>query len=403
MNVLLVHVKKNLLPDRVRTAAEIGHLTVITEPGHAQQYGPDVDVRLIHDVQDPEALRLEVLRVLRERRIDRIFAPFELGQAQTGYVRTYFGIPGTGSEVAHAFSSKYAMKQLMHRAGLPVADFRLAHSLDQVPALAAELGWPVVVKPMIGGGSIDVRVLNTPEQFEEFSVSPEASPIRALRVPLVVEKFVEMTAEYHCDGLVQDGKVVFAASSRYLVPVLDHGATFGSMTLPAGDLVRARMEELHTRAVAALGLTDGVTHMEFFGTEDGLIAGEIACRPAGGGIPDALALHTGVDVWQACLLLALGLEPKLDRVLEQGVIAHCYLPLEPGRIVAMTGAEELRSLPSVIDVKMLRQVGETVPERLNSAAASGLVFLRADSVEEAEAAVAHVYEVFRIEIEAPQQ
>ncbi|MFF1508321.1 ATP-grasp domain-containing protein [Streptomyces sp. NPDC058326] len=403
MNVLLVHVKKNLLPDRVRTAPEIGHLTVITEPGHAQRYGPEVDVRLIDDVQDPEALRLAVLRVLRDRRIDRIFAPFELGQAQTGYVRTYFGIPGTGAEVAHAFSSKYAMKQLMRRAGLPVADFRLAAGLDQVAEAAAELGWPVVAKPMIGGGSIDVCVLRGPEEFEAFAASAQAGPIRALRVPLVVEKFVEMTAEYHCDGVVKDGEVVFAASSRYLVPVLDHGAMFGSATLPAGDPVRERMEELHARAVAALGLVDGVTHMEFFGTADGLVAGEIACRPAGGGIPDALALHTGVDVWQSCLLLALGLEPKVDPVPEHGVTAHCYLPLTPGRIVAMTGAEELLALPSVVGVTMLREVGETVPERLNSAAASGLVFLRADSAEEAEAAVARVYETFRIEIEAAQR
>lgn len=69
----------------------------------------------------------------------------------------------------------------------------------------------------------------------------------------------------------------------------------------------------------------------------------------------------------------------------------------------MTAAEELLALPSVIDVKMLRQVGETIPKRLNSAAASGLVFLRTDSAEEAEAAIARVYEAFRIEIEAPQQ
>ncbi len=400
MNVLLVHVGKNLLPDRVRTAPEIGHLTVITEPGHAQQYGPEVDVRLVDDVQDPERLRLAVQEVLRERPIDRIFAPFELGQAQVGYVRSYFGIPGTSFEVAHAFSSKYAMKQLMATAGIPVAGFRLAHGLDQVPAAAAELGWPVVAKPMIGGGSIDVVVFKGPREFEEFRDSPAADSIRALRVPLVVEEFVEMTHEYHCDGVVKDGEVAFAVSSRYLVPVLEHGSTFGSTTLPAGDPTRARMEELHAQAVSVLGLRDGVTHMEFFGTAEGLVAGEIACRPAGGGIPDALALHTGVDVWQACLQLALGAEPKLDPVPEQGILAHCYLPLAPGRIASMTSAEELAALPSVVEVKMLRRVGETVPGRLNSAAASGLVFLRLDDPAEVEAAVARVYEAFSIRIEA---
>ncbi|MFF1508339.1 hypothetical protein [Streptomyces sp. NPDC058326] len=400
MNVLFVHVKNNLLPDHVRTAPEIGHLTVITEPGHTQRYGPEVDVRLVESVENPELLRLEVLKLLRERRIDRIFAPFERGQAQAGHVRAYFGIPGTGPEVAHAFSSKYAMKQQMLRAGLPVAGFRLAAGLDQVAEAAAELGWPVVAKPMVGGGSMDVCVFPSAERFEAFSASPEADPIRALDCPLIVEEFVDIAAEYHCDGVVKDGEVVFAASSRYLAPVLGRGTVFGSMTLPAGDPVRARMEELHARAVAALGLVDGVTHMEFLDTAGGLVVGEIACRAAGGGIPHALALHSGVDVWRASLQLALGLDPKVDPVPERGVTAHCYLPLRPGRIVAMSGADDLRALPSVIDVKILSQVGDVVPERLSSGAASALVFLRADSAEEAEAAVARVYETFRIEIEA---
>ncbi|MFD7962852.1 hypothetical protein ACFV5J_18795 [Streptomyces zaomyceticus] len=400
MNVLFVHVKNNLLPDHVRTAPEIGHLTVITEPGHAQRYGPEVDVRLVESIENPELLRLAVLELLRERRIDRIFAPFERGQAQAGYVRSYFGIPGTGPEVAHAFSSKYTMKELMREAGLPVTDFRLAPGLDQVAEAAAALGWPVVAKPMVGGGSMDVCVFTSAERFEEFAGSPGAEPIRALNCPLIVEKFVDIEAEYHCDGVVRGGEVLFAASSRYLAPVLGRGEVFGSMTLPAGDPVRARMEELHAGAVAALGLTDGVTHMEFLETSEGLVVGEIACRAAGGGIPHALDLHSGVDVWRAGLQLELGLDPKVDPLPEDGVTVHCYLPLRPGRIVSMTGADELRALPCVIDVRILSRVGDVVPERLSSGAASALVFLRADTAESAEEAVARVYESFRIEIEA---
>ncbi|MGW7046852.1 ATP-grasp domain-containing protein [Streptomyces avermitilis] len=399
MNVVFVHVKNNLLPDHIRTAPQIGHLTVITEPHHAQQYGPEVDVRVIESVENAELLRLEVLKLLRERPIDRIYAPFERGQAQVGYVRTYFGIPGTGSEVSHAFSSKYAMKQQMRRAGLPVTDFLLAPGLEQVAQAGAALGWPVVVKPMVGGGAMDVCVFHSAEQVEEFTASPDAAAIRALPCPVIVEKFAELTGEYHCDGVVQAGEVAFVASSRYLAPVLGHGALFGSMTLPADHPVRARMEELHTQAVNALQLTDGVTHMEFLDTADGLVVGEIACRAAGGGIPHALALHSGIDVWQASLQLELGLEPKVDRGPEHGVTAHCYLPLRPGCIVSMTGAAELQALPAVIDVTMLRQVGDIVPERLTSAAASALVFLRTQTTEQAEEAVARVYDAFHIEIE----
>lgn len=400
MNVLLIHVKKNLLPDRIRTAPEISHLTVITEPGHAQKYGDDVDVRLIDDVQDAESLLRATLDVLRTRRIDRIFSPFELGQSQAGYVRTHFGLPGTGYAVAHAFSSKYAMKREMEGAGLPVAGYRLAYGLDQVREAADELGWPVVTKPMIGGGSLDVCVFVDADAFDRFRASASAEPIAALRVPLVVESFVRMTGEYHCDAVVYDGRVVFAAVSRYLVPVLERAGVFGSYVLPEGDPVGQQLLEMHERAVRALGLTAGVTHMEFFETADGIIAGEIACRPAGGGVPEAIRLHTGVDVWRACLETALGQSPKLDVVPADGIIAHCYLPVGPGRIVGMTTREELMALPGVVSVDMLRAVGDVVPTRLNSASASALVYFRVKHPDEVAGVVAGAYDAFHIDIEA---
>ncbi|CAM5464906.1 ATP-grasp domain-containing protein [Streptomyces badius] len=400
MNVLLLHVMKNVLPDRIRTAEAIDHLTVITEPGHVQSYGPDVDVRLVDSVQNIDAMRRELLAVLRERPIDRIFSPFELGQGAAGYLRSHFGIPGQSYDVANNFSNKYAMKQRMAAGGLPVAGFRIAPALHHVPEAAAELGWPVVVKPMIGGGSINVCFFDGPEQFEQFSRTPAADRIRALPVPLVVEQFVPMTGECHLDGVVEDGKVVFAASSRYLVPVLERDTTFGSSILPPGDPVRSRMEEMHEQSVRSLGLESGVTHMEFFETPDGLIAGEIACRPAGGGIPEAVRLHTGVDLWQASLELALGLSPRLAPTSEEGVLAHCYLPVSPGRIVTQTPAEELEALPSVVQVDVIRKKGEVVPDHLNSAAASCLVYLRVDRPEDVDEAVRRVYRTYEIEVVA---
>src|SRR5215472_4355716 len=46
-NILLPHVKRNVLPEGFLDAPEIGRVSVITEPGHRQRYGPDVDVHLV--------------------------------------------------------------------------------------------------------------------------------------------------------------------------------------------------------------------------------------------------------------------------------------------------------------------------------------------------------------------
>ncbi|MEV5593643.1 ATP-grasp domain-containing protein [Streptomyces sp. NPDC052496] len=397
-NVLLLHVMKNVLPDHIRTADEIGHLTVITEPGHVQQYGADVDVHVVESVQNLEVMRAKVLEILRERRIDRIFAPFELGQSAAGYLRSYFGLPGTGLDVANNFSNKYAMKQRLAAGGLPVADFRLAAGLHQVPEAADRLGWPVVIKPVIGGGSINVSVIDGPEDFERFCRTPAAERIRALPVPLLAERFVRMSAEYHFDAIVEDGQVLFSVGSRYSSPVLARDSFLGSCILPADDPNRRRMTELHAQAVNSLGLDSGVTHMEFFETPDGLLAGEIACRPAGGSFPECIRMHTGVDLWRACLELQLGLTPKLELKAEEGVLAHCHLPVSPGLIVEQTPEEELAALPSVVRVDMLRRKGDVVPAHLNSASASAVVYLRGDSPEEAEAAMRRVVEAYHIEI-----
>lgn len=201
-----MHLKKNRLPDRVLDAPEISHLTVITEPGHEQPYGPEVDVRLVDSIQDIELVRTVLLDVLRTRRIDGFLTPFELGQSQAGYLRSFFAIPGIGAEVALNFANKYVMKSKLAAAGLPVANFRLAHGLEQVPDAAAELGWPVVTKPVTGGGTHDLCVFKSLEEFEEFTRSDASQVIRNLRVPLIVEEFVPLTGEFHCDGVVYGGR-----------------------------------------------------------------------------------------------------------------------------------------------------------------------------------------------------
>lgn len=397
MNILLIHVKKNRLPDHVLKALFPQFLTVITEPGHLQAYGPGVDVRLVDNVQDLESLRAEVLKVLRQRRIDRIFMPFELGQAQAAFIREYFGIPGIGFPAANALTNKYVMKLRLREAGLPQAAFAMAAGVDQIEQAGNETGWPVVVKPAVGGGSLDIFTFAAAEEARAFAESHDSDAIRRLACPLVVESFVDIKTEYHCDGIVEDGKVRFAKASEYFVPVLGHGEYFGSRTLPDDAEVSAQILDLHRRAVAATGLRSGVTHMEFFQTEDGLIASEIACRPAGGGIPHAIALQTGVDIWTACLDMALGRAPKTEAA-EGDPIAHWYLTVPPGRIVKLTEEDQLRQVDGVVDVVANFKVGDSVPTRQNSATAAMLVFARAGNQEEVDRLTKEIHGAYRVEV-----
>ena len=400
MNVLLPHVRRSVLPEGFLDAPEIGRISVITEPGHVQRYGADVDVHLVESIHDVERVRRTTMQILSERDLHRVLSPFELTIPVAGYLRSYFGLPGLSFETANLFANKYLMKRRATAAGLPVTAFRAASTLANVLPKAVEIGWPVVIKPVLGGGSLDVVVLDSPDAFTRFCASPAAESIRRLTVPLIIEEYVELQAEYHCDGIIHDGEVIFAAPSKYVAPMLGCPAELNaSHALPAGHPDRAEILDLHAQTVHAFGLQSGVTHMEFLKTRDGLLAGEIACRPGGGGIPDAIWLQYGVDIWRAFRDTSLGLEPEVQLTEREGLLVGYLLPIKPGRIVRLSAAADLAAAPSVVRVDMYKQVGDVMRDRIGSSAATGVVYLSVRDEAEVLSRIQEVADRYVLEVE----
>ncbi|ROR83491.1 Biotin carboxylase [Plantibacter flavus] len=395
-----MHVAKNTLPTPVIAHLEQHDLTVITEPGHLQMYAAGTKVIEIPSIRDVTAAAAALRTVLCKGPVDRLLHPFELGQSVAGYLRSLYGIPGMGFQTANVFTNKFAMKEAYKKAGLPSAPAHITYSPEGIGAAAQTLGWPVIVKPMLGGGSMDVHRLDGPESLRELLTAPEYESFRALTVPLVVEPFVEVLAEFHCDGIVIDGAIVFAEASEYLAPLLDCPPEFnGSFFLAAGDPLRASILTLHREAVRALDLRDGVTHMEFFRTPGGILAGEIACRPAGGAIPEAIEHAYGVDIWDAQLRIMLGEDPSVHPIRTEGCLVNYHLPVSPGRITGLTAVEDLQCIDNVVAARITKKVGDVIPPNYNSSYASGVVFVHVDDRSGVDDAVRRLADAFSIEVE----
>jgi biotin carboxylase len=166
---------------------------------------------------------------------------------------------------------------------------------------------------------------------------PAAAGIRDGGFPVIVERFVEIETEYHCDGIVLDGEVAFASVSAYIVPMLQQiGQMGGSITIEEGSPESLVIKDLHRRTVQALGLRSGVTHMELLGTASGFLIGEITCRPAGGGLPELVRLQHGVDLWQAFTDISLGREPRLAPESHDRRVVVVDLPIRAGRVTAIS-------------------------------------------------------------------
>jgi len=230
----------------------------------------------------------------------RILGILEAIQVQLAMAREHFGVPGTPVKTAELFRDKARMKAALRKAGLPVAKSKLIHSKADALAFIDEAGFPMVVKPPAGmGAKSTFRVKNKGELMSVLE-GLQAGP----KNPVLAEEFLQ-GREFSFETLTTDGHVRMHSISHYLPTCLEavenpwiQWCCMLPRDISSSDYDGAR--KLGFRAIDALGLRDGMTHMEWFQRKDGSLAiGEIAQRPPGANI----SLMTGVahdrDIYRA--------------------------------------------------------------------------------------------------------
>lgn len=228
--------------------------------------------------------------------LDRLLGTLEQLQVPLGEVRDRLGIEGMGAAVARNFRDKARMKEVLRAEGLPCARHALVTNATDARAFVAEVGLPIVFKPLDGAAAVSTSRVTRPDELER--VLAAARPKR--ESPWVAEEFVT-GQERSFETISIGGVPVWDSQTRYEPPpltVLENGWIQWTVLLPREtdtDEVRAIRPIAH-RALAALGMGTGISHMEWFRRPDGSVAiGEVAARPPGAQIIALNATTHDVD------------------------------------------------------------------------------------------------------------
>ncbi|HEY1619225.1 MAG TPA: hypothetical protein VGG25_16505 [Streptosporangiaceae bacterium] len=329
---------------------------------HLARYAGISPLHTVTDLASVDEVLAAGLRLAVEHHASRVLTLTEAAIVPVAVLRESLALPGQPVAQALRFTNKYLMKQCLSRSGIPVTPFRLAAP----PATAmASLGMPppYMVKPVTGAGSVQVRRVPGQAQWDDWSCGRDGHPGLFL-----VERLVEMNAELHVDAVVAGGRVLFSCVSQYTRPLLElSGEIAGSYVLPETDPRVTPARDLHGQVIEALGLEDGVTHLELFDTPAGMLVSEIASRPAGGGITGAVELARGVDLVLAALALHLGAPLDLAPCAARQTLAGWLgLPARPGTVRELTPADELAKLPGVVTATSHYAAGDVITGQTTS-------------------------------------
>ena len=296
----------------IRAAASGGHRVVVVgeEPARAIPRALRAQItayQQVRDFCDARAVGAAIRKAgIAPSSIVSVFSDDERAQIPLARVRANDHLPGLSLETAMNFRDKSRMKRLWTACGIPCAGYRLVRTASAAHTAASAIGFPLVIKPIDGMRSQDTYRIATHEQLRRrFDRVRRASPRGVM-----LEEFIDGD-EASCEVMLYKGRLVWYSSTRYIpqpLRVIETAGVHFAVVLPrerhGHDAGRA--SAIAARAVRALGLHTGMSHVEWFRRADGtIVMSEAAVRVPSAAICLLGELADGthlIDAWVTLLL-----------------------------------------------------------------------------------------------------
>ena len=360
-------------------ARELGLRPVMLarDPGRYPYVAQDGIDAVVTDTADPAAL-LAACRALG--------APVAGATSSSEYyigaaadLAAALGRPHPDGNAIRSCRDKRSQRDRLRAAGVPGPAFSAATTPAEAVAAAGRIGYPVVVKPVSGSGSVGTRRCAGPGEAAEAAGYVLGTDPAELGLPpqpaVLVEEYLP-GAEYSVEAL---GEQVVGITRKHLGPEPYFVETGHDFPAPLPEAEHAAISGIALAALRALGLGWGGAHVEVRRTAAGPRIVEVNPRLAGGMIPRLVAESLGIDMIFHVVAEAAG-QPRPPRPAAAAAAAIRFLVADQGgRLTGVCGAAAARAVPGVVEVGITARAGQEVRVRHSFTDRLGYVIARGES------------------------
>jgi len=380
--------------DFVRAAEGLGIDLVI-----ASEQPPPFDMGdryLQVDCSDPDRAAEAITRLGDKAALDGVVAADDAGVVIAAMAGSTLGLRANDPEAAAATRDKARQRERMKKAEVPQPAFAVVPAGADGVEMAATVGYPLVVKPLdrsAGQGVIRVDA--------EHHLGPALRLARSIVgawAPLIVEEYM-MGDEVALEGLVRDGELT--TLTIFDKPDSGEGPYFPETILltPTGldEETQTECRRVAAAALAAIGISHGPVHVELKVEQRSVRVIEVAARSIGGLCSRSLNFGLLGTTLEALILRnAIGMEkPELRREPTASGVLMIPIP-RSGRLVAVEGLEEVRSLAHVTAIDMTATPGNLLQPPPEGDRYLGFVFARGEERDGVEAALRRAMEMIEV-------
>ena len=367
------------------------------------------------DLEDVASCVAHASAAHQERGFAAVLGTCESSSEIAAAVAEALGLPGNTLESVRLARDKSLLRARLRERSVPTpravclpldVPFR-----DLQDVVAREIGWPVVVKPLLLSGSRGVMRADDAATLEQrrarlagILAAPDVRQAGRLENgQFLVEEFVQ-GAEVALEGFLRDGRLEVLALFDKPDPL---DGPFFEETLyitPSRlkQIVQDDIARVVLDATRAMGLARGPVHAEvrlrqLEGAVQPVVL-EVAARSIGGLCARTLRFGAGISLDEVVLRGVLG-DPHVTVARERSAAGVMMIPIpKAGVLRGVSGVSEALALTGIVDVVILAREWEELVPLPEGTSYLGFVFARSETPEDVEVALRAAHECLRFTI-----
>ena len=400
--LLIVPTQTYRASDFLEAAADLGIELSVASEEEPPLVAPDRRVWI--DCSRPEWSAQVLADHAARLPIDAIVPLDDQGVVVAARAAQLIGLPHNPPAGAAATRNKAMLRRRLAQDEIPQPRFGVIERGDSPSEVAAELGYPVVFKPLSRSGGQGVIRIDRPADADR-----AARRIRRILAgagenpnqPILAEEFLP-GGEVAVEGLLSRGRLKILAV--FDKPDPPQGPFFEETVLIAPSRlapdILGEIDHLTRRTVTALGLREGPIHAEFRIGRRRVSVIEVAARSIGGLCSRSLRFGLMAESWESLILRqALRLEMP-SAVRQPAATGVMMLPIpRSGRLVEVEGAAEARRTPGITGLEITVPPGGEVRALPEGDRYLGFLFAAAPHPSEVEHALRQAFSRLKVIID----
>ncbi|WIM88600.1 carbamoyl-phosphate synthase large subunit [Candidatus Mycobacterium wuenschmannii] len=227
------------------------------------------------------------------------------------------GVPivGTPPEAIDLAEDRGAFGDLLSAAGLPAPRYGMATTFAQARRIAADIGYPVLVRPSYVLGGRGMEIVYDDETLQGYIArATELSPEH----PVLVDRFLEDAIEIDVDALCDGDEVYIGGIMEHIEEAGIHSGD-SACALPPVTLGRSDIEKVRTATEAiahGIGVI-GLLNVQYALKDDVLYV--LEANPRASRTVPFVSKATAIPLAKACARIMLG--AKIAELRSEGILA----------------------------------------------------------------------------------